>query len=207
MNKGVLFVVSGPSGCGKGTICRELIKRRENVFLSISCTTREPRIKDGEVDGIHYHFISKELFQDRVKNNYFIEYENYVEHSYGTPIEPVLKAIEDGIDVILEIDVKGGMKVRSKMPEATFVFIAPPSMDELRRRLVNRGTETPEKIDKRMVEANKELVYAQKYNYIIINDELESAVTSLGAIMTADKLRMERKIKFIKEVLYDLPSN
>jgi len=147
-NKGILFVVSGPSGAGKGTICKALIEKRKDLFLSISATTRKPR--PGEVDGVNYYFLSEEEFLEKIKNNGFLEHAFFCGNYYGTPKDKVYEKLSQGIDVILEIEVQGAMKVRAEHPEAVFIFVLPPSMKELKERLINRNTEPIEIINQRL---------------------------------------------------------
>lgn len=198
MNKGLLIVVSGPSGCGKGTVLSEVLKN-DDFYYSVSATTRMPR--EGEVDGIQYHFMTKSEFEKLIDNNGMLEYASYCDNYYGTP----RKAVEDmrclGKDVILEIEVKGAMKVMQSCPDAVFVFILPPSVNELERRLRKRGTEAEDKIIKRLREACDEIKCAEKYNYIIVNGELEKAVDDLKAVIKAEKLRKENSLNKINEVL------
>ena len=144
MNKGKLIVISGPSGAGKGTVIKQVLRRKDNVALSVSCTTRAPR--PGEQEGVDYYYVSKEKFAQMIEEDGFLEYESFFDNSYGTPEEPVRKQLAQGINVILEIDVKGGMNIKKKVPEAELIFIAPPSMEILRSSLVCRKTETPDQI-------------------------------------------------------------
>lgn len=198
MNKGRLIVFSAPSGCGKGTMLAEILK--DNSFrCSVSTTTREPR--KGEIDGVHYYFISKEEFQRRIANDEFMEYAEYCQNSYGTLKSEVDQYLESGINVILEIEVQGAMKMREIRPDALFVFIAPPSVDELRRRLNKRGTETPEVIEQRIETAVNELKFMPKYDYIIVNDALEDAVSDFFAVIRSEQLTVSAQAEFIEEVI------
>lgn len=183
MSKGRLIVLSAPSGCGKGTMLAE-IQKDEKFYCSISATTRSPR--EGEVDGVNYHFISREDFDKKVANDEFLEYAEYCGNCYGTLKSEVDSRLDKGINVILEIEVQGAMKIRQLRPDALFLFIAPPSLDELRRRLNKRGTETQDVIDQRIAQAEKELSYKEKYDYIIINDALEDAVKDFYAVVNAE---------------------
>lgn len=198
MNKGLLIVVSGPSGCGKGTVLSEVLKN-DDFYYSVSATTRMPR--EGEVDGIQYRFMTKSEFEKLIDNNGMLEYASYCDNYYGTP----RKAVEDmrclGKDVILEIEVKGAMKIMQSCPDAVFVFILPPSVKELERRLRKRGTEAEDKIIKRLREACDEIKCAEKYDYIIVNGELEKTVDDLKAVIKAEKLRKENSLNKINEVL------
>ena len=199
MNKGKLFVVSAPSGCGKGTILSEVLKKNKNLFYSVSATTRTPR--DGEIDGVNYYFLSKEEFKSKIDNGSMIEYAQYCDNFYGTPKEKVVEKLEQGIDVILEIETNGAMQVKRAMPEAVLIFILPPSVFELRRRLNKRGTEEQDVIDKRVKEAEDEILKAHNYDYIIMNDELDKAIEDFEAILMASKLTYENNKNMIEEVL------
>lgn len=198
MSKGRLIVFSAPSGCGKGTMLAEIL-RRENYRCSVSATTREAR--EGEVDGVNYYFMSDEEFEQKIRENAFLEYAGYCKHYYGTLISEVDDYLEKGIDVILEIEVQGAMKVMEKRPEAVSIFVAPPSVSELRRRLKKRGTESDEVIEERVSKAAGEISLAGKYDYVIVNDALEDAVSDFFAIMRAEKLKAEFSGDIINEVL------
>ncbi len=200
MNKsGLLVVVSGPSGCGKGTVLKQLIENDEHVFYSVSATTRSPRV--GEVDGVHYYFISKEQFEEKIASGGMLEYASYVGNYYGTPKQAVEEKCAAGYDVILEIEVQGAMQLREKCPDAVFVFIIPPSMEELEHRLVNRQTETQEVIQNRLNTARTELQFAPKYDYIVVNQTVEQAVSDIRAILQAEKCRSNRMENQLNEVL------
>ena len=179
--KGVLFVISGPSGVGKGTINKILFDEFEgSVAFSVSATTRGPR--EGEIDGTHYFFISKQDFENRIANNEFLEHAEYAGNCYGTPCSYVLKLLEEGVSVILEIDLQGAIQVKERMPESVSIFILPPSFEELESRLRGRGTETPEKIEKRLAAAKHEMEMAHTYDYRIVNDNLDDAYQQLRSI-------------------------
>jgi guanylate kinase len=191
MNKrGLLVVVSGPSGCGKGTVLSRLLKDDPNIFYSISATTRAPR--PGEVDGVHYYFLTKEQFEEKIRNNGMLEYACYVGNYYGTPSQAVEAQRAAGHDVILEIEVQGAMQVKEKCPDAVFIFIMPPNMEELRRRLIDRQTESEEVVNSRMKTAEEEMKAVSHYDYVVINDEVESAVERIKAILEAEKCRTVR---------------
>lgn len=198
MSKGRLIVFSAPSGCGKGTMLAEILKD-ESFYCSVSATTREPR--DGEVDGVNYHFLSRGQFKELIKNNGLLEYAKYCENYYGTLCSEVEGKLAQGKNVILEIEVQGAMKIKKIRPDALMIFMAPPSVSELKRRLLKRGTETPEVIEERVAAASRELSYAEKYDYIIINDALEDAVSDFKAVIRAEKLKTEYAREILDEVI------
>lgn len=179
-----VYVVSGPSGSGKGTVLAQ-IKKRPDVFYSVSATTRGMR--PGEIDGVDYHFISREQFIEMIERGEFLEHAEYVHNFYGTPIQPIRDNLAAGRDVIVEIEVQGFLQVKEKLPEAETVFIMPPSVEELERRLRGRGTETEEKIQGRLKTALEEMKYADRYDHIVVNDELEKAVSELLEIMGKER--------------------
>ncbi|MBE6838235.1 MAG: guanylate kinase [Ruminococcus sp.] len=197
-DKGLLIVVSGPSGVGKGTVLAEILKD-ENIFYSVSATTRNPR--EGEVDGVNYHFLTKEKFEELIADNGMLEYATYCDNYYGTPRKAVEDKLAEGKDVILEIEVQGAMNVKKSFPEAMMVFILPPSVSELRRRLNKRGTETEEVVNKRVAEAVGEIKKAENYDYVMINGDLDEAVETLKSIIIAEKQTIKRAGKIIGEVL------
>lgn len=207
--KGLLIVISGPSGAGKGTICKALIEKNKEIFISVSATTRSPRA--GEVDGVNYHFLSREEFVKRVEKNDFLEYAEVYGNYYGTPKSKVQDMLDRGIDVILEIDIQGALKVKENFDEGVFIFILPPSMEELKQRIIKRGSETPESLMTRFKSAYQEINYVSKYNYAVVNDEVEVAVKKIEGIIAAEKCRVDRiketildsKEGFIHEQLYD----
>lgn len=198
MSRGILMVVSGPSGCGKGTVLAEIIKN-DNIFYSVSATTRSPR--PGETDGVNYYFLTKEKFEEMIANDGMLEYASYCGNYYGTPKKPVEDMLEKGCHVILEIEVQGAMKIKEKCPDAVFIFILPPSLKELRRRLEKRGTESDEVIEKRLGEAAGEIGHAYKYDYAVVNGELSEAVDDLRAIIRAEELKTCKIKNTIDEVL------
>lgn len=185
--RGKLFVLTGPSGAGKGTILEHILKAAPNLFLSVSATTRAPRA--GEQEGIHYFFLSREAFEERVKQGDFLEYAEYVGNYYGTLEKPVDERLDEGYDVILEIEVQGAMQIHQKRPDAVLVFVAPPSMEELSRRLYGRGTEDAQERARRLQTAEHEMTYKDSFDYIVTNEVLERAVGDLLAIFRAERCR------------------
>ncbi len=200
-DKGLLLVVSGPSGAGKGTVCGAYMKEHPECSLSVSATTRAPR--PGEVDGVNYYFLTEEDFRNKISNDGFLEHAVFCGNYYGTPKDAVMNMINSGKDVILEIEVQGAMQVRSHYPEAVLVFVVPPSMDELEARLRGRGTETDEVIQKRLSRAKEEFNFVQKYNYVLVNDTVEEAIKRLHSIIVAEKCRIERKYEFLEKEFID----
>lgn len=178
--KGILFVISGPSGVGKGTLRKELFKRIEGLTYSVSCTTRQPR--EGEQDGVDYKFINLETFMSYVEENKFLEWAKVHGNYYGTLESDVRKLLDEGHDVVLEIDVQGALQVKNKMPEAILIFIMPPSEEELVRRLDRRGTESDRELEERIRNAKREILESKRYDFIVVNDDLESAVKELSLI-------------------------
>lgn len=198
MNRGLLIVVSAPSGCGKGTLLAEILKDKD-YYYSVSATTRSPR--EGEVDGVNYHFATREEFEDLIKSDGMLEYAQYCGNYYGTPKKEVEKKLSEGKNVILEIEVQGAMQVKEIAPEGVFVFILPPSVSELKKRLLKRGTEEISVIEKRVSEAVGEIKYAEKYDYVIINDDLSKAVDDFKTVISAEKMRTKNSKEIIDEVL------
>jgi len=188
--KGLLIVVSGPSGAGKGTICKAILEQHPEIQLSVSVTTRPPR--EGEVDGVNYFFKSEEEFLSMVEDGEFLEYAKVFDAYYGTPKKYVKDKLLAGQDVILEIDIQGALKVKEKFEEGVFIFIVPPSMEELKRRIVSRGTESQEAIVKRFQRAYQELNFISRYNYVVVNDTIEEATKKIEAIIIAEKCRVDR---------------
>ena len=195
---GQIIVISAPSGAGKGTIIKELLKNdSKSRWLSVSATSREMR--KGEEEGVNYYYLARGEFEKRIKEDYFLEYTNYAGNYYGTPKKYIKEKIEKGIDVILEIEIEGATNIKKIIPEAVFIFIMPPSLKELVSRLKNRGTETNDKILKRFHEAYKEINEVTKYNYVVVNDKVSNAVDKIEAILKAEKCRVDR----IEEVYLD----
>lgn len=192
MNKrGTLFVVTGPSGAGKGTVLKKVMAATDHLYFSISATTRAPR--PGEVHGVHYHFITRESFAQLIREERLLEHAEYVGNFYGTPLDPVLEHLAQGDDVILEIEIQGAKQVKARYPEAALVFIAPPSFDELERRLRGRGTETEETILRRMDTARRECAHMDAFQYIVLNDTPENGAYELRSIITAHRCRRENR--------------
>ncbi len=189
--QGILIVVSGPSGCGKSTLDQKLIESRNDTVMSISDTTRSPR--DEEKDGADYNFISTEEFEQKIKENKYLEYA--IVHSnkyYGTPIEHIDEILSKGKNIILEIDIEGARKVNEKRPDAVFIFIMPPSMEILKKRLIGRKTETKEQVVERFKTAYKEINEVSKYNYVIVNDDIEESLLKMNSIIECEKCRVDR---------------
>ncbi len=188
--KGLLFVVSAPAGCGKDTILSEMFKKTDKAGYAVSATTRAPR--GGEVNGVHYHFLTRGEFEKKIAEKEVLEYTEYCGNYYGTLKKSVDDLISSGKDAILKIEVEGAMNIRRMFPEACLVFILPPGWDVLEERLRGRGTETEEKVGERMRQARTEVTYAKNYDYLIVNDKLEEAVDDLLAVLRAEKLRRSR---------------
>ena len=197
-NKGVLLVVSGPSGVGKGTVCQQLLKAHPEVFFSVSATTRKMREIDQE--GVTYYFKTKEEFEQMVADDALLEWATFCDNSYGTPKAPVLERLNEGTSVLLEIDVQGALNVKKNYPDAVLVFILPPSLSVLEERLRNRGTETEETIQVRMKQYRREFEQATAYQYLVINDDLSKALCDLEAVLRAEQMRTERCQQIIEEV-------
>lgn len=201
--RGILIVVSGFSGSGKGTLMKELLSRYEKRYaLSVSATTRPPR--EGEQEGREYFFRTKEEFEKMIAKGQLIEYAKYVDNYYGTPREYVEDMLDAGKDVILEIEIQGALKVKKAFPDTLMLFVTPPSVEELKKRLVGRGTETMELIDSRMKRAVKEAEGMEQYDYLIVNDHLDACVEEMHGIIQGEHRRISRNVKFIKEIKKEL---
>lgn len=198
-NKGVIAVISGPSGVGKGTICTYLAEKYDDFFLSVSATSRQPR--PNEVDGVHYHFKTPEQFKEMIANDEFLEYAGYVDKFYGTPKAPCYEHVEKGINAILEIEVQGGMMVKEKEPDTVMIFIVPPSMEELESRLRGRGTETEDVILQRLARAKEELLQMKNYDYIVVNNSVEEAAEQIRNILSSESLKTKNMINMVEKEL------
>jgi len=190
---GVLLVISGPSGVGKGTLCRALLEEVKDLHISVSMTTRKPRM--GEIDGKDYFFVSREEFLERVKRNEFVEWAKVYGHYYGTPWSELKNALESGRDLVLEIDTQGAMQIKKKFKEGVFIFILPPSREELRKRIIKRGTENSNSVKKRLENFDEEFKYIFEYDYVVINDSIPDAVEKIKSIYLAERCRPHRIIK------------
>lgn len=199
-NKGLLIVLSGPSGVGKGTVRQALFERPDhNLVFSVSMTTREPR--EGEVDGREYYFVTKEEFEKNIAEGKMLEYANFVGNYYGTPLDAVNRELNAGNEVVLEIEVQGALQVRDKCKDAIFIFIAPPSIDALYMRLRKRGTDSEEIIRQRVEKAQKEITLAYKYDYIVVNDDVDNAADKIMAIIRAEHAKTERCIHEYRKLI------
>ena len=188
--KGLLLVVSGPTGAGKGTICKSILEKNDHIKLSISATTRKPRT--GEVHGVNYFFIEKEEFKTMIEQGEFLEYAQIYDNFYGTPKAAIMETLEKGQDVILEIEMQGARQVKEVYPEGIFVFVLPPSLKELKNRIVGRGTETAEEIEKRFSCAFEEIKQIDDYDYFIVNQDVEKSVKELESIISSEKNKVTR---------------
>lgn len=196
--QGILIVLSGPSGTGKGTICKELLTGSTNLQYSISATTRPPRT--GEVNGVNYWFVTPEEFEAMARQDELLEWAEVYGNCYGTPRRYVAEMLASGKDVVLEIDTQGAMQIKAKFPEGVFIFVVPPSLRELRDRIVRRGTDSPAVIAKRLGCVQEELGYAPQYDYVVVNDEVAAATAKIAAIITAEKCRMARNADLVAAI-------
>lgn len=190
---GVLIIVSAPSGCGKSTVVRALMEQRDKLRFSVSATTRSPR--EGETDGVDYYFVSREQFQQMVDEGAFLEHAEYVGNCYGTPRAPVEKQLAEGYDVYLDIDVQGAMQVKALRPETLMIFLMPPSMEELERRLTKRGNNTPEEVKARLAAAEREFAFKERFDHVVVNDEVDRAVAEISGLIDAQKRKLKTKTK------------
>lgn len=200
--RGMLIVLSGPSGVGKGTVRKRIFEQDDNKFdYSVSMTTR--KMRPGEVNGKDYYFVSKEKFEQEIANGGMLEYAQYVDNYYGTPLKYVNEKLDSGKDVFLEIEVKGAMQVREKCPDGLFIFLTPPDLMELRQRIINRGTDDMATIDKRMEKAKGEIEMMQNYDYAVVNDEVDKAAEKIKTIIRAERWRVKRFLPDYKKHLGD----
>ena len=199
MERGLLIVISGASGTGKGTVCKKLLSKLPNVHYSISATTRKPR--QGEVDGREYYFISEDDFKQWIADGKFLEFAEVYGNFYGTPLTKIEERLNRGEDVLLEIDVQGALNVKRKCPDGVYIFLLPPSLDELKRRIEGRGSETPESLKRRLQNAVAEIQIGREYDYAVVNDSVDEAAAQIEAILVAERCRVERnEDKFNMEV-------
>lgn len=201
-NQGSLVVVSGFSGAGKGTLMKALVSKYENYALSISATTRSPR--EGEAEGREYFFKTTEEFKQMIAEDRLVEYANYVSNYYGTPRDYVFSNIEAGRDVLLEIEIQGALKIKEKFPEAVLLFITPPNAGELRNRLINRGTEAPEVVDARLKRASEEAEGIEHYDFILVNDDVETCVAEMHMLIQSMHKRVKNHLSFISKIREDM---
>ena len=201
-DQGILAAVCGVSGAGKGTLMKALLEKHHNYALSISATTREPR--EGERDGREYFFVTREKFEEMIREGELIEHAQYVNNYYGTPRQYVFQQMADGRDVILEIEIQGALKIKERFPEALLIFVMPPSADELKRRLVGRGTESMEVIDRRMRRAAEEAAGITSYDYILINDTLDACVEEMHQLIQTQHKKVSQNLDFIEQMQSEL---
>lgn len=195
--RGQLIVLSGPSGVGKSTVIAELFSQRSNIYFSVSYTTRQPRV--GEQDGVNYNFVSREEFERMIADDELLEYAEYVDNYYGTSIKLIWEKLDAGIDVLLDIEVQGAAKVRARCPDALFIFIIPPSFEELSRRLHRRNTDSEDVIAGRLAKARQEFREIPKYDYLVINDKVANAVHEIEAILTAAECRVDCRSRMLAQ--------
>lgn len=195
--RGQLIVLSGPSGVGKSTVIAELFAQRSNIYFSVSYTTRQPRV--GEQDGVNYNFVSREEFERMIADDELLEYAEYVDNYYGTSMKLIQEKLDAGIDVLLDIEVQGAAKVRARCPDALFIFIIPPSFEELSRRLHRRNTDSKEVIAGRLAKARQEFREIPKYDYLVINDKVANAVHEIEAILTAAECRVSSRSRMLAQ--------
>ena len=187
--RGILIIVSAPSGCGKSTVVHRLLEQRETLRLSVSATTRAPRA--GEQDGVDYYFVSRARFREMIEEDAFLEHAEYVGNHYGTPIAPLEAQLNSGLDVYLDIEVQGAMQVKAQRPETLLIFLMPPSLEELERRLTLRGTDDPETIRTRLAEAEREFSYRDRYDHVVVNDQVDRAVAEISELIDAHRRKLQ----------------
>lgn len=198
MNKGTLIIISGPSGSGKDTVLKELFKKMPEIEFSVSSVTRSMR--EGEIEGEKYNFVSRERFESMIMNDELLEYNVYCGNYYGTPKEPVERCIERGGEIVLEVDVNGAENVRKNCPDNFSVFIAPPSFEVLKNRLTGRGTETADVIEKRLAQAKNEMARVEEYDYIVVNDDLDEAVKNIRLIILSERMKLDRNRDLLEKL-------
>ena len=196
MKQGLLVVISGASGTGKGTVCSALMESMPELSYSISATTRSPR--KGEQDGVNYYFLTKEAFEKMIEEGGFLEWAKVYDNYYGTPLKKIQERLAEGQDILLEIDTQGALKVMEKCPEGVFIFLLPPSMEELERRIRGRGTETEESLAKRLGAAKSEIGIGRRYKYAVVNDSVNDAVEKIKEILVAEHCRVEKNIELFE---------
>ncbi len=196
MERGLLIVISGPSGTGKGTVCRELLERTPELAYSISATTRKPR--EGEQDGVNYYFLEKSAFEKMIEEDGFLEWAKVYENYYGTPLARIEEKLEAGQDILLEIDTQGALNVMKKCPEGIFIFLLPPSLRELEQRIRGRGSETEESLARRLGAAREEIGIGRKYGYAVVNETVEQAVKEIRNILTAEHCRVKNNLNLFE---------
>ena len=196
--RGQLIVLSGPSGVGKSTVISELLSERQDIYFSVSFTTRQPRV--GEADGVNYHFVDRATFERMIADEELLEYAEYVHNYYGTSLKVIREKLDAGIDVLLDIEVQGAAKVRAKCPDAVFIFIVPPSFEELSRRLHRRATDQEEVIQGRLRKAKEEYQEIPNYDYLVVNDKVSDAAAEIIAILTAEDCRTRNRMNFVEGV-------
>jgi len=199
--KGLLVVLSAPSGTGKSTVSRLLVQRNDRLRLSVSATTRAPR--KNEVEGKDYFYKTTDEFKNMIENDEFVEWVEYCGNYYGTPKKYIEDSVENGYDVLLEIEVEGAAKIKEKYPDCVLIFMLPPSLDELKKRIEGRGTEKPEVIENRLKQAKREIEYIDMYDYVVINDSLDNAINSVNIILEAEKSKVKRNKDLLKHIGFD----